>query len=157
MLTPILSRETCSRCKICCNYTSESLWDIPGFTLEEYHNAIKKYPDMKSKSYFRNGLYYFSPIPYDNGIYLCPFLSQQGCKLEKNKPIKCAIWPLYVINYKNNKWLVMSNVCPNIPKISPYMLENELCTTFRTIKNIMQKHPELIEDWREHFEFITRL
>lgn len=157
MLKNILSPQICKTCKICCNYTSKSLWDIPGFTLDEYKNVIAHYPEFKSQCYRKNNLYYFKPIQISNDMYLCPFLRNDGCSLGKDKPFKCAIWPLYVVNYESKVFLSISNVCPNIIEITPNILENELQTSIEKIEQTVRLHPELIEIYRDHFTLLTQL
>lgn len=157
MIQKILNPQTCANCKICCNYSINSLWDIPGFTLKEYKQIITYYPQYKSISYCKNNLYYFKTIPTDNDKYLCPFLADNGCTLGNNKPFKCAIWPFYVVKYKNNIYLAQSDVCPNLQLISKQMLTNGLETTITKIKKIINQNPELIESYRPHFSLIIQL
>lgn len=156
MLSKILSKKTCAVCKNCCNYSSESLWDIPGFTLNEYENVVANYPQLISQSYHENNLYYFKTFQIDSNKYLCPFLKDNGCSLEKEKPFKCAIWPLYVVKHKNNIYLAISNVCPNI-RITPEILENELQVSIQKIVKMIKLHPELIEIYRKHFTLLMQL
>lgn len=156
MIKPILNPATCKSCKICCNYTETSLWDIPGFTKEEYIEVIDKFPSMKAISYNKNNLYYFKPHK-DNSIYLCPFLSENGCKLAALKPFKCKIWPLYVVKNGLELYIAKSNVCPNIPKISSQSFKEELYEQYIKIKEIITEHPELIEINRDFFELVIKL
>lgn len=157
MLQKILSQETCAVCKNCCNYSSKSLWDIPGFTQNEYERVIARYPELISISYHKNSLYYFETLQTDNDKYLCPFLTNDGCVLGKEKPTKCAMWPLYAVNHDKKVYLAISNVCPNIKKITPEILQNELGPTIQKIEQIIKRHPELIETNRIHFTLLMQL
>lgn len=157
MLKKILSQEICAACKICCNYSLESLWDIPGFTLKEYENVIVRYPELVSRSYCRNNLYYFKTFQTDNNKHLCPFLGNNGCILGEEKPFKCAIWPLYVVYHENVIYLAISNVCPNTNEIAIKILQNEFSPSIQKINQIIKIYPELIENNRVHFKLLMQL
>ena len=157
MLKSILSKETCANCKVCCNYSPEALWDIPGFTLEEYQNVIKKFPEYASKSYCKNNLYYFEMNKLHSKKYLCPFLNDCGCTLGDLKPFKCAIWPFYIVNYENQVYLALSNVCPNLNDIEYEKLPASLQYNIEKMKDIVKGHPELIEVNRSHFQLIKQI
>lgn len=157
MLKSILSPKTCADCKICCNYSPESLWDIPGFTLEEYQNIIKKFPKYEPKSYCKNNLYYFEMNQLNSKKYLCPFLGNCGCTLGDLKPFKCAIWPFYIVNHENQIYLALSNVCPNLDNIEFEKNPASLHSFIEKIKETIKKHPELIEMNRSHFQLLKQL
>lgn len=157
MLKSILSQEICATCRICCNYSFKSLWDIPGFTLEEYGNIIRKYPEFESKGYLKNNLYYFEMNKLDHDKYLCPFLSDSGCILGDIKPFKCKIWPFYIINYGDQVCLAISNVCPNLKVIKYEELPASIYPAIKKMLDIVNKHPELIENNRPHFKIIKQL
>lgn len=156
MLKLILKPNTCKECKICCNYSKESLWDIPGFTEKEYKRTILEFPEMKAISYTKNNLYYFTPLKKGT-TYLCPFLSDNGCKLGNNKPFKCAIWPLYVVTKENEKYIAVSKVCPNIPNITPETFKSLLFSEYQKIQETVRLFPELIETNRDFFKIIIKL
>lgn len=157
MIKSILSKETCAACKICCNYSVKSLWDIPGFTSEEYQNIVKTFPKFESKSYCKNNLYYFKMDKLDDNKYLCPFLGDYGCILGKIKPFKCAIWPFYIVNHGNEIYLAISNVCPNLRNIEYEKLSACLFPLTEKMKDTINKHPELIEKNRPHFKLLKQL
>lgn len=157
MIQKILNPKTCATCKVCCNYSTESLWDIPGFTLDEYKQVIAKYPQFELTSYCKNNLYYFRPIPMNNNKYLCSFLADNGCILGNDKPFKCAIWPLYVVKHENKLYLAQSNVCSNLEIISDEIIHKALRTSIDKIKKTIDTNPELIEPYRSHFTLLVQL
>lgn len=157
MLTSILSKETCKSCKICCNYSAKSLWDIPGFTNDEFNKAVLVKPELKEQIFSQNRLIYFKPVKIASDKFLCPFLADKGCILEADKPFKCAIWPLYVIRCDKQLYLALSNVCPNIPKLSPTILSTYLNESIERIKSIIAIYPDLVEEPKEHFHKIISL
>ena len=109
MITTILKRETCAECLICCHYTDEDVWDAPGFTKKEFE---KNLIDGNYHYYCSNKLFYLEMEKNSKNEYVCPLLSDKGCKLGVNKPFKCAIWPLYIVKINHKIALVVSDVCP---------------------------------------------
>lgn len=156
MLKSILTPNTCKECKICCNYSEKSLWDIPGFTKIEYERTIKDFPHMKDIAYYKNNLYYFTPTKKDD-IYLCPFLSNDGCKLGGKKPFKCAIWPLYVVTDGGDLYIAVSKVCPHIPNIKSDIFHGLLHNEYLEIRKTVETYPELIEKNRAVFRLVAKL
>lgn len=154
MITNILSRKTCAQCKYCCSYTDEDLWDAPGFTKEEFQELSKSY---NFPNILRNNLYYIKMSKNETDEYTCPLLTSKGCQLDTNKPFKCAIWPLYVIYYENQVAIAVSDICPEISKISDNIILQGITGLIPTIKQIIQKHPELIEKYRKEFRIICYL
>lgn len=154
MITNILSRKTCAQCKYCCSYTDEDLWDAPGFTKEEFQELSKIY---NFPAISHNNLYYLKMSKNEVGEYTCPLLTFNGCRLDTNKPFKCAIWPLYVVHYKNQIAIAVSDVCPEISKISDNKILNGITDLIPTIEQIIQNHPELIEEYHNNFRIIHYL
>lgn len=154
MITNILNRKTCAECQYCCSYTDEDLWDAPGFTKEEYQklSQIHNFPSI-----LHNHLYYLKMDKNENGEYVCPLLTSSGCLLGTNKPFKCAIWPLYVVNYKNHTAIAVSDVCPEMSTISDTAILCGITDIIPIIKQIIQEHPELIEEYRKDFRLICYL
>lgn len=154
MITTILKRETCSKCLICCRYTNDDIWDAPGFTKEELRIVLKK---KNYNYYFNNQLYYLEMEKDNTDEYICPLLSDTGCKLGTNKPFKCAIWPLYVINYNNKIAIAVSDVCPSLNKLSDQEILHGIKSILNNIRVTIKRYPELIESYRDNFRIITYL
>jgi len=153
MITNILKRETCANCLICCHYTDDDIWDAPGFTKEEFEgNSLNKKYDY----YYDNGLFYLKMNKINNE-YVCPLLSDIGCKLHSKKPFKCAIWPLYIVKINNKIALVVSDVCPNVFALSDKDIMQGIKHILPDFKNMIRNHPELIEQYRDNFRILTYL
>lgn len=152
MITNILDRETCAHCQICCKYDDNDVWDAPGFTEEELYKVliVQEYP-----YYMKNKLFYLKMEPDKNNTYMCPLLTNHGCSLNTNKPFKCAIWPLYVVNFKDKVALAVSDVCPSVYALTNDEILLGLKETIKDICIVIRKHPELVEPFRENFRFIT--
>lgn len=92
-----------------------------------------------------------------NDEYVCPLLSDVGCKLHLKKPFKCAIWPLYIVKINNKIALAVSNVCPNVFALSDKNIMQGIKDIMPDIKNMARNHPELIEQYRDNFRILTYL
>lgn len=153
MITNILKRETCANCLICCHYTNDDIWDAPGFTKEEFErNSL----NQKYNYYCYNNLFYLE-MNKNNKEYVCPLLSDMGCKLNTEKPFKCAIWPLYMVKINNKIALAVSNVCPNVYGLSDEDIIQGIKHILSNIKNMARNHPELIEQYRDNFRIFAYL
>lgn len=153
MITNILKRETCANCLICCHYTDDDVWDAPGFTKKEFEeNSL----NQKYDHYYKNGLFYLR-MEKINDEYVCPLLSDVGCKLHLKKPFKCAIWPLYIVKTDNKIALAVSNVCPNVFALSDEDIMQGIKDIMPDIKNMARNHPELIEQCRDNFRILSYL
>lgn len=43
----LLNQNDCIKCKSCCKFTNNDLWDLPRFTLEAKEILSLKYPDIE--------------------------------------------------------------------------------------------------------------
>lgn len=154
MITSILNRKTCTECLICCRYTDEDVWDAPGFTKEELNRVLKL---GKHPYHISDNLYYLVMDKRQNGEYICPLLTEKGCKLNTDKPFKCAIWPLYVVTFQDRIALAVSDVCPSVFAITNEEILTGLHEVMDTIKSIIYENPQLIEPFKENFRFIVYL
>ena len=154
MITAILKRETCAECLICCHYTDEDVWDAPGFTKKEFE---KNLIDGNYHYYCSNKLFYLEMEKNSKNEYVCPLLSDKGCKLGVNKPFKCAIWPLYIVKINHKIALVVSDVCPNVYRLSNKEILHGIKCILPSIQTMARNYPELIEQYRDNYRFVTYL
>ena len=154
MITSILKRETCAKCLICCRYTDDDIWDAPGFTKEEFENCSI---EQKYNYFYSNNLFYIEMKKNKSNEYICPFLSDIGCKLNKEKPFKCAIWPLYMVKINNKIALAVSDVCPHVYRLSNKDIIQSINHILPYINHMARNYPELIEQYRDNFRTITYL
>lgn len=104
----------CSRCRKCCKKLAAT------FTGEELESAAKK-QNYPLKDFIK---IYFEKDPIDNTYHTkrkpCPFLKNNKCILEENKPKSCTEYP-----YTNkperlfSMYTIVSNaeICPVVNKI----------------------------------------
>ena len=88
-LSPILKRETCANCKICCVFKLESLVYVP-----------RGIETVKQK----------------DGMFACVHHCEEGCKLGENRPMECKAWPFSVSKRGDELLLVLEHSCPELNK-----------------------------------------
>ena len=150
MIASILERKKCKTCGICCKYDEDDIWDAPSFSKEEFELARSL---VSTPAYNDHGMIFFQMSQKD-GEYICPLLGENGCKLGKKKPFKCAIWPLYVVYYETRLSLAVSEVCPIVSRLTNEEIVSGLGETILKIAEMARAVPERIEPLRENFRFV---
>lgn len=156
MIESLIAIDQCSRCKICCIYDNDDLWDAPSFSKQEW-KAIPQKAREKVSFTVGNKLWYPELIQIGISEFACPFLGENGCTLLSNKPFKCALWPLYVVETIHGNAVVYSNVCPNITRSEEVIRETLGTHFFERLRSIVAYNPEFIEPMREHFSLVCLL
>ena len=153
MLSRILKKETCASCRICCIYDDSDVWDAPGFTEKEYEKAKAK----TEVEFFQkeDGLYYMQMEKDSEGIYTCPCLSERGCILGKDRPFRCSLWPLYLINTENGIGIALSPVCPEVWKIRNKDIFEGIRDLLPFLMETARENPSLIEKWSPEYRMIA--
>ncbi len=148
MLKQILSAESCARCRYCCIFTKEDIWEIPFITSE-----LKQYISdniMRDCTFvpYRDGHVFKMDFMPDGNAY-CPMLVGKGCILGDEKPFDCKIWPFRVMRKKNGKLvLALSTDCPSVATIPSKDLNNFLNSGFADmVFNEAEKNPAIIKDY----------
>lgn len=114
MLSKVLNKTTCAKCKICCEFDKKDEWEIPVI-----NNKLKQQLDENGiKTFEINGCYKYDLEFEDDKTKFCPFHNENiGCTLdEENKPFDCKIWPLRIMNNKGKRVLAVANLCPSFSK-----------------------------------------
>ena len=91
MLGKILSKEECAKCKFCCSFRRQSLWESPFKITAQYKTDNQK-----------------EEIP-------CDYLNKEsGCTLrDSEKPFDCKIWPLRIMrDEQGDRFITVSTACP---------------------------------------------
>jgi len=155
MLSKVLEKSTCAKCRICCEFDREDEWETP---------VINKYLKEKleaegKKTVEIDGCYKYDLEFKGEEIKTCPFHSAKtGCVLdEENKPFDCKIWPLRVMNKNGKKVLAIAKLCPNFNESKEELLnliENELLDE---IKAYISNNPYLINDFKSDYEVLKEL
>lgn len=154
MLSKILSKEDCAKCKFCCSFRRQSLWETPIFDKRTKEMAEKLVEGAKFKT-LENGFY---TIDLDNEYKTddseeeakCPFLIDgKGCVLPfEIKPFDCSIWPFRVIkNHENKNEVVLTPTCPAVNKIPMESIKKFAKEEIsEEILKYAENHPEIIKN-----------
>lgn len=114
----ITNSKVCLNCKGCCYFLSKNqaklapfftqreLRDIDNKKLKKINNNFLQAKIVKSKKYKKR--------------YVCIFLNEDDyrCKIYRNRPIDCMLWP-FVVGYDKKKkkvflWVVDKDWCPAV-------------------------------------------
>jgi GNAT superfamily N-acetyltransferase len=153
VLKRILKSGTCAKCRICCKYDDDDVWDAPGFTEEEYkENKVKTEAAFIQRD---DGLYYLKMEKDSEGIYTCPCLGENGCTLGDSRPFRCGLWPMYLINTEHGLGFALSPVCPEVWKLGSEEIFESVRGKLSLINKIGHDCPTLIEDWSPEYRMIA--
>ena len=113
MLTKLLSREECAKCRLCCCFDSYDLWETPVINQETHDRILKDFkPDQKFLELGEHYLLKMEKEP-DRDLYYCSLLDHdKGCLMGTQKPFDCRIWPFRIMALDGRRVIVLSTVCP---------------------------------------------
>ena len=117
MLTSILSRGTCAKCRLCCTFDSSDIWETPVIVPKLYEKISAEYPDTKFITKGECKLFRLEK-PDEQGIFSCPMLRENGCALGEEKPFDCAVWPLRIMNVGGRRAITIAPICPAVCALS---------------------------------------
>lgn len=110
-LRKILSAGSCGKCRICCGFTRDDIWEIPLIYAE---NRDKVEERLEGSLIPRGGEFVFD-MDFNGGeISYCPALSDNGCSLGELKPFDCAVWPFRVNSLGDMRVITVSPVCETV-------------------------------------------
>lgn len=135
MLKSVLTGEQCARCRICCSFVREDVWEAPEFTKDKLNE--KAFKDEKE-------------------ILLCPALdSSKGCTLGDDKPFDCKIWPLRPFIIDGKVKIGVANECPAFNEETDYKLKELLeGGLYDTIVEMIEKDDTLIKNYTNDYRVI---
>ena len=114
MLSKLLSKDDCARCRICCSFDSYDLRETPVVTDEVMLRSLSIKPGQRFAEVEGTRLYLMQREP-DSDIHYCPMLDhERGCLLGDNKPFECRIWPFKVMSFEGRRVIAMSHICPRL-------------------------------------------
>ena len=115
MLSEIMSKDFCAKCKFCCSFRRCSLWETPLFPPEVAHKYMDTGYDFEvNESFARMILIDKYKTEDEEEEAMCHFLNpNSGCTLDDNeKPFDCKIWPLRVMKKEEQYVITLSQSCP---------------------------------------------
>lgn len=144
MLKKILSPKTCGKCRVCCVFDHDDVWEIPLISPLLHKNISEKHPELSMIP--RKNSYVFDMKFKDNGLTYCPALSDTGCTLGENKPFDCRIWPLRAMKKGDDTVITLSPVCEHVKsddKAVKELAEELAPVIFEEADN----NPDIIKDY----------
>lgn len=161
MLSAILSKEDCAKCRFCCSFRRTSLWETPIFTEENILAIKNSLKDTSVLNEFDNNEIKYAT--YDlSDKYLtsnpdeevpCPYLDQSsGCILNnEEKPWDCKIWPLRILRKADGKVVVaLTPTCPSINSIDIEKIRDFVNDNLKEdLLAYANAHPYLIKNFRD--------
>lgn len=158
MLSKILSREECAKCRICCEFDDDDLWETPII----YDDVIEKVLDINpaqefSVAEFNGNKLRLLKLQKEKDIYTCSMLDKsKGCMLgSENKPFDCKIWPLRVMKKDGKTVIALSPVCP---VVAAKPIEDIKCAAKDLAELIFSQariHPEIVKDYIEGYKILV--
>ena len=152
MLSEVLDRETCAKCKFCCVFDTADSWEIPVIS----ENLAKRLKSQGVKTVMKDGCYKYDLDFSGDEIKSCPFIDKEkGCNLsEDEKPFDCKIWPLRVMKHGDKKVLAVAKTCPNFSVTKTDLLRLINKGLLKSIKEYISKNPYVINELKEDYEVL---
>lgn len=156
MLSKLLSKDECAKCRICCTFDDDDIWETPVIYNEFADQVANTGAKLLDKEEYK--LFSLSKEDGDELYYCTALDKQKGCKLSNEaKPFDCKIWPFRVMKLKglNRLVITLSPVCP-IVKIRP--LESILETLDEIKEDIFKEarlHPFMVKDYIDGYPILA--
>lgn len=158
MLSKILSREECSKCKICCEFDDDDIWETPVIYNDTIKNVLNINPYQEFlETDFNGRKLRVLKLKKEDDIYPCTMLDRsKGCMLgSENKPFDCKIWPLRVMRKDGKTVIVLSPVCPVVAK-KPI---EDVCCAAEDLSDLIfeqaKLHPEIVKDYIDGYKILV--
>lgn len=159
MLSKVLEKSTCAKCKFCCSFRRCSLWETPLFpenTVEKLESQGSYQFDMNDENgkYGRMHLQDSYNTDDENEEVPCFFLDpDKGCTLSyEDKPFDCKIWPLRIMKKDDEYVIALTPTCPSIGKEPSDELQKLVDDGLGDIiYDYAKTHPFIIKDYKEGF------
>lgn len=162
MLSSVLSKEACAKCRFCCAFRRQSLWETPLFpmdTVKKWEAAGYGFTQEKSgEEYGRMKLSdrYLTADPEEE--VPCYFLDgEKGCVLDvEEKPFDCKIWPLRIMKKENKELVIaLTPTCPEMGKTPSEALKKLVEEGLgEEIYRYALQHPFVVKDYKEGFPIL---
>ncbi len=113
MLSKILSKEECAKCRICCCFDSSDIWEAPVITQSKADEILKDY--NSEQKFLNKDDHYILDMKKeaDKDLFYCSMLdNQSGCIMKDKKPFDCRIWPFRIMDLNGTNVITLSPVCP---------------------------------------------
>lgn len=153
-LKKILSPKSCGKCRVCCGFTKDDIWEIP-LVFGEYRGKVEEKLGVKLLP--RGDEFVFDMKFDDGGISYCPALSEHGCMLGELKPFDCAVWPFRVNALGDMRVITVSPVCETLfaqplKTLSDFLNEDGFADAlFAEARN----HPDMVKPYIDGYPILA--
>lgn len=153
MVKKLLSAKTCGKCRVCCGFTREDIWEIP-LVYAENRAAVENRTGAGLVP--RGGEFVFD-MSFEGELSYCPALSENGCTLGELKPFDCAVWPFRVNRLGEELVITVSPVCESVFSLPL----KELCGFVRAegfaekLFDEASRHPDMIKPYVEGYPILA--
>lgn len=155
MLKNILSKKSCSECRICCIFDKYDIWETPVVFDELYQKIKSEYNDTEFIEKSENERI-FKCIP-DGELFICPMLDKSsGCKLGDDKPFDCRIWPYRIMDLCGKRVITIASICPEMYKKPLSELVSELTENGLAEKIFKEAdiHPAIVKPYEKGYPIL---
>ena len=145
-LKKILSSDSCGKCRVCCGFTKDDIWEIPLVYAEDRNKVEEK---LGVSLIRRGGEFVFDMDFKDGDISYCPALSDHGCMLGELKPFDCAVWPFRVNSLGDTRVITVSPVCETVFSLPLKTLSDFVYADgfADTLFEEARKHPDMVKPY----------
>lgn len=156
MLTKLLSKDECAKCRICCAFDSYDIWETP--TITDDVREIISSEILPEQEYLHKGEATMLKLNREEkeDLYYCTMLDKSsGCKLGDRKPFDCRIWPLRIMTFGGKRVITVSPICPVVMK-KP--LEDVVTVAKELAPLIFEQadiHPEFVKNYEPGYTIVV--
>ena len=153
-LKKILSSESCGKCRVCCGFTKDDIWEIPLVYAENREEVGKK---LGVELIPRSGEFVFDMKSNGGEISYCPALSDNGCMLGELKPFDCAVWPFRVNSLGDLRVITVSPVCETVSALPLKTLSDFVSADgfADALFAEARKHPDMIKPYIDGYPILA--
>ena len=153
-LNKILSSESCGKCRVCCGFTKDDIWEIPLV----YAENKAQVEEMLGAGLIPRGNEFVFDMNFGGGdISYCPAISEHGCTLGELKPFDCAIWPFRVNSLGSARVITVSPVCETVFSL-PLKTLSDFVNSGGFADSVFaeaEKHPDMVKPYIEGYPILA--
>lgn len=156
MLSKILSKEECAKCRICCCFDSYDIWETPYISPALASKILQEYAPKQEFIKKENHFLFKMDKEQDADLYYCPMLdNEKGCVLGDDKPFDCRIWPLRVMALNETKVITLSPVCPTMNEKFIKVLTKTANELADQIFEYADENPEAVKPYLDGYPILV--
>lgn len=153
MLSKILKKESCAKCRICCGFVEDDKWEIP-LIFGEYREKVEQLLGVKL---LPRGDEFVFDMEFDGDkLVYCPAASENGCTLGELKPFDCLIWPFRVNSLGDDRVITVSPVCGEVSSLPLSQLTEFVSGEFaEKLFEAARRHPDMVKPYMDGYPILA--